>query len=75
MKVYAAINQRNQVVKQSNLFNLTAYCRESSERLSIAVFRPNDSHGRIVASFDAGAQEKANVGMKVSADVLGRFDG
>ena len=70
MKVYAALNLKNQVIKTSSLLNLIHYCKNSNDDLNIAVFRGGEPYGRIVASFDAGTTITLPINKSVNTDVL-----
>ena len=72
MKVYAALNLENQVIKISSLFNLIHYCKNSNDDLNIAVFRGGEPYGLIVAGFDAGVQIFLPINMFVNSDLLRR---
>ena len=70
MKLYAALNQRNQVVRQANLLDLIHFCKLSPDHLNVAMFRAGEDKGKVVVSFKGGIKTKLPVNIFVGTNVL-----
>jgi len=75
MKLYAALNQRNQVVRQANLLELIHFCIQSADHLNIALFRAGQNKGKVIASFKDGIKIKLPVNVYVGDHVLKVING
>jgi len=71
MKMYALLNNRNQVIGRGNMLDLLHQSEQSKQLCNLAVFRPNEKVGRVVASFDDGFKVKLPVNTLVNESVLG----
>jgi len=70
MKLYALLNNRNQVIGRGNLLALLHQTKQLKQQCHIAQFRAGEKIGRVVASFDNSSEVKLTGDTAVNATVL-----
>ncbi len=76
MKLYALLNNRNQIIGRGNLLALLSQAKQCKTQCHIAQFRAGEKTGRVIASFDSGIKVKLTGDTAVNATVLnGANDG
>lgn len=70
MKLYALLNNCNQVIGRGNLLALLHQAKQFKSHCHIAKFRAGEKTGRVVVSFDDGAEVTLTGDTKVNSTVL-----